>query len=458
MTPARLLIVDDEKIAVKNLEYVMCKEGYEVTTALSGPGALRLLEQQTFDVVLTDLRMEKVDGMGILDVCRRCHPQTEVILITGFSTLASAVEAVKQGAFSYIAKPYRLDEVRQVTAEAVEKVRLQRAHEQLKAEVAQLPPETAIITRDPVVLRLLETARKMAPTDCNVLITGESGVGKELFARFLHQASHRSGAPFVAVNCGAFNEGVLENELFGHARGAFTGAVSERKGLIEAARGGTLLLDEVAEMNPAMQVKLLRVIQERELRRLGDVTPIPVDVRFIGATNRDLAEELRQGRFRQDLFYRMNVARLEIPPLARRKGDIPLLCHHFLNLFARRFQSGVQQIDPQAMALLTAYHYPGNVRELSNILERGIAMASGTVLLDSHLPDELREAEIHAMPAGDGRTPTLEEREKAYILWVFQQKARGNQTVAAQMLGIDRVSLWRKLKKYQAGTGESPEE
>ena len=457
MTQARLLIVDDEKIAVKNLEYVMRKEGYEVTTATSGVAALRLLEQHPFDVVLTDLRMEKVDGMGILDVCQRCHPQTEVILITGFSTLASAVEAIKQGAFSYIAKPFHLDEVRKVTAEALERVQSRRAHARIKAEIAQDQGDTHIVTRDPVMLRLIETVRKVAPTDCTVLITGESGVGKELFARFLHQASHRRGEPFVAINCGVFNEGVLENELFGHARGAFTGAVSERKGLIEFARGGSLFLDEITEMNPAMQVKLLRVVQERELRRLGDVTPIAVDVRFIGATNRNLAEEMRLGRFRQDLFYRINVVRIEIPPLDKRKGDIPLLCYHFLQLFADRFQVNVREIDPRAMDLLTAYHYPGNVRELSNMIERGVAMASGTVLLESHLPDELLDREIHTMRPKNGRTPTLYEREKEYVLWVFQHKAQGNQTVAAQILGIDRVSLWRKLKKYQAEAGDPPE-
>ncbi|MEO5341057.1 MAG: sigma-54 dependent transcriptional regulator [Magnetococcus sp. MYC-9] len=457
MTQARLLIVDDEKIAVKNLEHVMRKEGYEVTTATSGAGALRLLEQKPFDVVLTDLRMEKVDGMGILEACQRCHPQTEVILITGFSTLASAVEAIKQGAFSYIAKPFHLDEVRKVTAEAVERVQSRRAHARIKVELAQEQSDTPIMTRDPAMLRLIATARKVAPTDCTVLITGESGVGKELFARFLHQASHRSGEPFVAINCGVFNEGLLENELFGHARGAFTGAVSERKGLIESARGGTLFLDEMTEMNPAMQVKLLRVIQERELRRLGDVTPIPVDVRFIGATNRNLSEEIQQGRFRQDLFYRMNVARIEIPPLDKRKGDIPLLCYHFLKLFSDRFQANVRDIEPQAMDLLTAYHYPGNVRELSNMIERGVAMAAGTVLQASHLPDDLLDVEIHAMRPRDGRTPTLGEREKEYVLWVFQHKAQGNQTVAAQMLGIDRVSLWRKLKKYQAEASLPPQ-
>lgn len=449
MVPPRLLIVDDEKIAVKNLEYVMRKEGYEVATAHSGAGALRLLKLEPFDVVLTDLRMEKLDGMGLLDICQRSYPQTEIIIITGFSTLASAVEAIKRGAFSYLAKPFRLDEVRKITAEAVEKARRKQGHGMAGEKIAHQPANEAIITRDPAMLRLLDTARQVAPTGCNTLITGDSGVGKELFARFLHAASNRGAETFVAVNCGTFNEGVLENELFGHARGAFTGAVSERKGLIESAHGGTLFLDEITEMPPSMQVKLLRVIQERELRRLGDVTPVAVDVRFVGATNRDLNEEMRQGRFRQDLFYRMNVARLEIPPLSGRKGDIPLLCYHFLHMFAQRFQKNVQEIHPKAMELLSEYNFPGNVRELSNMIERGVAMASGEVLLESHLPEDLLDVEIHTIRPKNGQALTLEEREKEYILWVFQNKAKGNQTVAAQILGIDRVSLWRKLKKYQ---------
>ncbi|MBF0346132.1 MAG: sigma-54-dependent Fis family transcriptional regulator [Magnetococcales bacterium] len=450
MNTARLLIVDDEKIAVKNLGYVMRKEGYEVVTVGSGAGALRLLEQQHFDVVLTDLRMDKVDGMGILDVCQRCYPRTEVIIITGFATLASAVEAVKRGAFSYLAKPFRLDEVRKVTAEALEKVHRKQELSQLGAAMTSSPDEGVIITRDPTMLALIETARQIAPSGCNVLLTGESGVGKELFARFLHRASRRKPETFVAINCSTFNEGVLENELFGHARGAFTGAVSERKGLIESAHGGTLFLDEITEMPPSMQVKLLRVIQERELRRLGDVTPIMVDVRFIGATNRNLNEELRLGRFRQDLFYRMNVARLEIPPLVRRKGDIPLLCAHFLRLFNQRFQKNIQEIDSEVFTLLSGYDFPGNVRELCNIMERGVAMASGATLLSSHLPEDLREVVLLTLRSAEGQVSTLEERERDYILWVFQHKAGGNQTLAAQMLGIDRVSLWRKLKRYQA--------
>src|SRR5690606_34089084 len=295
----------------------------------SGSNALALLEKQPFDVVLTDLRMEKVDGMQILRKCRELYPDTEVIMITGFATLESAVDAMKHGAFHYIAKPFRLDEVRKVVSEAMEKIRLKRENRQLREEVERYQGKCKIITQNAHMRRLLDMARQVAPTDCNILLTGESGTGKEVFAKYLHHHSHRRDASFLAVNCGAFNEELLGNELFGHVKGAFTGATADKKGLIEATSGGTLFLDEITEMSPAMQVKLLRVIQEQEVLRLGGTVPIKVDVRFIAATNRDIQEAVRKGEFRQDLYFRLNVVTLHIPPLAERKDDIPLLSHHF---------------------------------------------------------------------------------------------------------------------------------
>ncbi|MBF0159228.1 MAG: sigma-54-dependent Fis family transcriptional regulator [Magnetococcales bacterium] len=450
----RLLIVDDEPIAVRNLEHVMKKEGYHVMTAGSGAAALKLLWDREFDVILTDLRMDQVDGMGVLEVCRQRHPDSEVIILTGYATLSSAVEAVKQGAFSYIAKPFRLDEVRQTTAEALKKVRFKKEsrhwHQQLNdQQVAGSSDNYRIMTHDPEMLRLIDMARQIAPTDCNVLITGGSGVGKELFARFIHETSSRPDKPFVAINCAAFNESLLENELFGHARGAFTGAVSDHRGVIESAQGGTLFLDEVAEMSPSMQVKLLRVIQEREVRRLGENTDRKIDLRFIAATNRNLSDEMRQERFRRDFYYRINVASFDLPPLACRQGDIPLLCYHFLHHFSARFHRQVTEIAWQTMDLLRHYPYPGNVRELRNIIERGVAMARDHVLRPEHLPDHLRDLPVQTIRRQDGQLRTLEEREREYVLWVFKNEAHGNQTVAARILGIDRVSLWRKLKKYQ---------
>ncbi len=451
MANGKLLIVDDEKVALKNLEHVMKKEGYEVTATQSGANALAHLEKQPFDVVLTDLRMEKVDGMQVLKKCRDNFPDTEVVLITGYATLDSAVEAMKHGAFSYIAKPFRLDEVRKVVSEALEKIRLRRENRELREQIDSYQGKVKIITQDPHMERLLEVARQIAPTDCSVLIVGESGTGKELFARYLHFNSTRAGGPFLAVNCGAFNEELLANELFGHVKGAFTGAHGDKKGLLETASGGTLFLDEVTEMPLSMQVKLLRVIQEREILPLGGTTPIKVDVRFIAATNRDIQETVKNGDFRQDLYFRLNVVNLLVPPLGKRRGDIPLLAYHFLKKAATLMKKPVAEISPEAMELLKIYDFPGNVRELENIIERGVAIATGGVIEAAHLPDDLRDLTIRTFRKKEGRIPSLEEQEKDYIQWVLSE-ANGNQTQAAQILGIDRVSLWRKLKKYQLET------
>ncbi len=452
MSTGRLLIVDDEKVALRNLEHVMKKEGYEVTATQSGANAIALLGKQPFDVVLTDLRMEKADGMQILRKCRETCPDTEVILITGFATLESAVEAMKHGAFYYIAKPFRLDEVRKVVAEALEKVRLRRENQALREQVESFQGKVRIITQNAEMQRLLDMARQVAPTDCNVLITGESGTGKELFAHYLHNHSKRGQGdhpgPFLAINCGAFNEELLANELFGHVKGAFTGAASDKKGLLVAADGGTLFLDEITEMSPAMQVKLLRVIQEREVLPLGATAPVKVDVRFVAATNRDVLDMARGGDFRQDLYFRLNVVNLQIPPLSRRREDVPLLAYHFLRKCAARMGKQVAEITPEAMELLKAYDFPGNVRELENIVERGVAIAGGDAIEAASLPEDLRELAIRTFRKKEGRLPSLEEQERDYIKWVLQE-AGGNQTLAAQILGIDRVSLWRKLKRYE---------
>lgn len=448
MSKGRLLIVDDEKVAVRNLEHVMKKEGYEVVATQSGSNALAHLEAQPFDVVLTDLRMEKVDGMQVLQRCRETCPDSEVIVITGFASLESAVEAMKHGAYYYIAKPFRLDEVRKVVAEAIEKIRLRRENRALREQVDSFQGKVRIITQDGEMQRLLDMARQVAPTDCNVLITGESGTGKELFAHYLHHHSHRSSAPFLAINCGAFNEELLANELFGHVKGAFTGAQADKKGLLAAADGGTLFLDEVTEMSPAMQVKLLRVIQEKEVLPLGATSPLKVDVRFVAATNRNMQEMMKSGEFRQDLWFRLNVVNLHIPPLSRRREDIPLLAYHFLARCAARMGKPVGEISAEAMSILKAYDFPGNVRELENIIERGVAIATGNTIEAAYLPDDLRELSIRTFRKKEGRLPSLEEQERDYIRWVLQE-AGGNQTLAAQILGIDRVSLWRKLKRYE---------
>jgi DNA-binding NtrC family response regulator len=444
---AKILIIDDEKIALRNLEHVMKKEGYIVVATQSGQNALKLMEEQSFDVVLTDLRMEKVDGMQILKRCHELYPDTEVIMITGFATLETAVETMKHGAFYYISKPFKLDEVRKVVKEAVEKVRLKNENMQLREQIENYQGKVKIITQDVKIQKLLETARQIAPTDCNVLLSGESGTGKELFARYLHYSSNRAEGPFFAINCGAFTEELLSNELFGHEKGAFTGAAAMKKGLVEMASTGTLFLDEITEMPPSMQVKLLRVIQEKEVLRLGATEPVKVDVRFIAATNRDIQTAIKNGKFRQDLYFRLNVVLLNIPPLSERKDDIPLLSYYFLKKYSALMKKNITEISPDVIAILMNYDFPGNVRELENIIERGVALSTLSSIETIHLPEDLRELSIKTFRRKEGKIPSLDDQEMSYINWVLGEVG-GNKTLASQILGIDRVSLWRKLKKY----------
>jgi DNA-binding NtrC family response regulator len=443
----KILIIDDEKIALNNLEHTMKKEGYEVIGTQSGANALKLLEEQRFDLVLTDLKMDKVDGNQILKRCKEISPDTEVIVITGYASLQSAIQAIKKGAYDYITKPFKLDEVRNVVKEALEKVSLKQENSHLREQIEKFAGKVKFITQNPGVQRLLETARQIAPTDCNVLISGESGTGKELLARYLHFMSQRADGPFFAINCGAFSEELLANELFGHEKGAFTGASNFKKGLVEMASEGTLFLDEITEMPVSMQVKLLRVIQEREILRLGGTESIKVNVRFIAATNRDIQDSIKEGRFRQDLYFRLNVVSFRIPPLSERRDDIPLLSYYFLRKHSVLQKKEIADISQEVLALLMNYDFPGNVRELENIIERGVALTNGTSIEAAQLPEDLKELSIRTFRKKEGKFPSLEEQEMAYINWVLKEVG-GNKTVAAQILGIDRVSLWRKLKKY----------
>ncbi|MHB1390505.1 MAG: sigma-54-dependent transcriptional regulator [Thermoleophilia bacterium] len=451
----RILIVEDEKAALKNLEHAMAKEGYEVVAMLNSAGALKLLEKREFDVVLTDLRLEKVDGVEILERTRNIYPEAEVIVITACASVPSAVETMKKGAYDYIAKPFKLEEVRQAVRGALEKVNLRKENAQLREQLARYEGKVKIITRNSQMRGLLETAGQIAPTDCNVLITGESGTGKELLARYVHFMSRRAEQSFFAVNCGSLNEELLSNELFGHEKGAFTGADTMKKGLIEAAAGGTLFLDEITEMTSAMQVKLLRVIQERELIRLGGTRPVSVDIRIVAATNRDIQAATRDDDFRMDLYYRLNVVSLHIPPLSERRDDIPLLCQYFLQKYSILMKKDVKEMSPEVMALLVTYDFPGNVRELENIVERGVALSHGTVIEMVHLPEDLKELDITTFRKQGDRFPSLEDQEIAYIQWVLKETG-GNKTMAANILGIDRVSLWRKIKRYALEPEKAP--
>lgn len=451
---ARILVIDDEPIAVKNLAYALRKNGYDVTTRESGTGGLEALQTQSFDLILTDLRMDRVDGMSILKRALETDPDIAVVLITAHGTLDSAVEAMKAGAFHYIAKPFRLDEVRSIVANALQLVQLKRENRNLRSQVTNgLHTHSGLVTQNPIMLRLLDTARQVAATDTTLLISGQSGTGKELLARYIHANSRRSQGAFIGVNCGALQEDLLANELFGHEKGAYTGATDARPGLIETAHCGTLFLDEIAEMSLTMQVKLLRVIQEREIQRLGSQKTIPVDIRLITATHRDLRTEVAIGRFRQDLYFRLDVVGLNLPPLCERRDDIPLLAFYFLRKHAIRMGKEVDNIEPSALSLLLGYFYPGNVRELENLIERGVALARDNQLTVAELPPALAEKTLPTLPDTQDTLPTLADREEEYIRYVLEHND-GNRSKAAHVLGIDRVSLWRKLKKYGLDTEE----
>ncbi len=444
----RILIVEDDAMARRNLEHVLARnQEYDIDQADGGEQALNFLGRRHYDLVLTDLRMDKVSGMDVLAEVRARHPDTEVIMLTAYAAVDSAIEAMKLGAFHYIAKPYKIDEVRAQVAHALEKTRLRQQVRDLKRQVRSGHNLEFIVGKSAPMQDLVRLVRQVAPTDAGVLITGETGTGKELVARGLHYASNRSEGRFVAFNCGTLTEELLASELFGHEKGSFTGAVATKRGLFEAADGGTVFLDEIGDTPPAMQVKLLRIIQEKVLIRVGGTEPIPVDVRVVAATHQDLKALVEAGRFRSDLYYRLNVVTLKVPPLREHKADIPLLAHHFLAKYAERHAKPVKGIDAEMMAALKAYDYPGNVRELENLIERAVTLGTGEVLGARDLPDEVLAVGDQPPALTEGGLTTLEEREKEYILWVLQ-KMGGNKSQAAEILGIDRVSLWRKLKRY----------
>ncbi len=449
MEPAKplILVVEDEKIALRNLEHILIKEGYAVMTADNGGKAIDLLNAHQFDLVITDLKMEKVDGMAVLKNTRSLQPYTEVIIITGYATINTAVKAMKDGAYYYIAKPYKIDEVRKVVKEGLFKRQLVLENLNLKELLKKPSSIPFLLGNSESIEEVRKTIRRIAPSDSNVLILGECGTGKELVAKAIHQLSNRSGNRFVAFNCGSFTEDLMANELFGHEKGAFTGAHQTKAGLLEVADGGTVFLDEVGDMPLTMQVKLLRVIQEKECLRVGGVETISVDVRFIAATHRNLKEDALKGYFRQDLFYRLNIVTILLPPLADRNGDVPLLAHHFLDEKNRGMQKNIHTIDREAMSLLNQYGWPGNVRELENIIERAVALCEGPSITTENLPDYIRNLSIETYRQRASAIPTLEEQEKNYIQWVLKS-CDGNKTKAAGLMNIDRVSLWRKIKRY----------
>jgi two-component system response regulator HydG len=445
-----VLVIDDESSILESLRILLRNEGFTPHVAHGGKQGLEQIESLSPDIVLTDVRMPNVDGIEVLSAVRKQDPATPVILMTAQATLQSAVQAVNEGAFYYIQKPFRNDDLVAILRRAAEHRRLRVENQSLKNEIRRR--ETTISGR-PVgksrawtdVLRMAET---VAPTDSTVLIQGESGTGKEVIARYIHQLSARTEGPFQSINCGALPESLLESELFGHVKGSFTGAVKDKQGLFTAAAGGTFFLDEIGETTPATQVKLLRVLQHREVIPVGATESIPIDTRLIAATNRDLEEGMRRATFRQDLYYRLNVIALHLPPLRDRADDIPLLVESFLERLASTRGDGEKVLTDAAVDAIRAYEWPGNVRELENALERAWILTAGSRIEASALPERVtspmpsRLLDERAAP-----NPTLETIERAYILWVLNAEG-GNKTRAAESLGIDPSTLHRKLSRF----------
>ena len=447
MDKETILIVDDEAITRENLAHSLGKKGYHVITAADGVEAIERLTDTEIGFVLTDLRMHPVDGLEVLARAKRLQPEAEVVVVTGYASVDTAVEAMRRGAYHYIAKPIQIEELCLTVAKALEKRRLKKEIRDLRRRVADQSGLARIVGQSQAILSLKEMIRQVAALDCTVLISGETGTGKELVARAVHELSPRAENRFMAVNCGAFSPELIANELFGHEREAFTGAARERKGLLEAAAGGSVFLDEIGDLPVPMQVNLLRVLQERSLRRVGGTREIAVDIRVLAATNRDLKKEVERGAFRQDLYYRLNVIALHLPNLAERRKDIPLLVRHFI---AKHTPAGaaVKTASPEVIDRLQRYDYPGNVRELENIVARGLALCDGPQIEPRHLQAELDGGALRIARREPRQWPTLEENERQYILAVMEEVG-GNKTQAARMLNIDRVSLWRKLKRYQ---------
>jgi two-component system response regulator HydG len=454
---ASILVVDDESGILDTLRILLRNEGFEVTTAQGGRAGLEAIRGGSHDIVLTDVRMPQVSGIDILTAAREQDPMTPVILMTAQASLQSAIQAVNSGAFYYIQKPFSNDELVTILRRACEfrEVRVENRH--LKQEIRRRDKSASVrpIGKSRRFLEMLKLAEHVAPTDSTVLIQGESGTGKEVVARHIHDLSSRADGPFLSINCGALPESLLESELFGHVKGSFTGAVRDKQGLFAAARGGTFFLDEVGEMPPSLQVKLLRVLQEREVIPVGATEAIPVDVRIIAATNRDLEEEIRRGNFRSDLFYRLNVIALMLPPLRERRDDLLLLLENFLQRLGDAARTEPKALSQEALDAVMVYEWPGNVRELENALEHASVLCRGPLIEPPHLPERITKRRKEPLVAERSYlNPTLEVIERAYIMWVLQAEG-GNKTRAAEVLGIDPSTLYRKLARYEEQAAEA---
>jgi DNA-binding NtrC family response regulator len=455
--PARILLVEDEPNMARTLAKILERKGYTVATAANGQEALALLTADPFDAVITDLNLPVMDGMQLL---RRMAPETNdsggrqlisppTVVLTGHGSTQAAVEAMKLGAHDYLVKPCHPDELLMTVDQLLRVGDLERENRRLREEVARTQRFGEIIGRSAAMTEIYALIEAVSQNTSTVLITGESGTGKELVARTIHARGARGEGPFIAVNCGAVSDTLLDSQLFGHRRGAFTGAVADHEGVFAAANGGSLFLDEIADIPLGLQVKFLRAVQEREIVPLGSSRPVKVDVRLLAATNRDLEAEVREGRFRSDLYYRLNVVQLGLPPLRERREDIPLLLEHCVARYSRAFNVAAKAIEPAALERLTAYDWPGNIRELENVIERCFALSPTGSIGPSSLPASLRSGTSPQEPALDigDDVPSLASAERSLIVAALR-KSGGNKNQAARMLGIDRQRLYRKLEKY----------
>jgi two-component system response regulator PilR (NtrC family) len=448
---ARILVVDDERSMQEFLEICFRREGYDVATAGDVDSGLALLEADDFDVAISDLQMPGRSGLELLRAVREISPETAVILITAFGTTETAIAAMKEGAYDYVTKPFKVDEIRLVVEKALEKKLLASENRRLRSELQSQLRQRELIGTSSAMHRIYELVNQVAETRTNVLLAGESGTGKELVARAIHARSDRRDRTFVAINCGAIPENLLESELFGHVKGAFTGAFQGKEGLFETADGGTLLLDEVGELPAALQVKLLRVLQERTIRRVGGTSDRRVDVRILAATNRRLEEEVAAGRFREDLYYRLNVIQIALPPLRERLEDVPLLVQHFVDKYSRELGKPIREVREDALRRLLSHSYPGNVRELENLIERAVALSKDGVIGEEALPPQLLRppepvATERVSLAGVDLEALVNEYERGLLLEALR-RSRGVKKRAAQLLGISFRSFRYRLEK-----------
>jgi DNA-binding NtrC family response regulator len=450
----RVLVAEDDRVARDLLVEILRGEGFTVEAVDDGAGAIERAAAERYDLVVSDVRMERSSGLDVLKAFTDKAPGTPVILITAFGDVTGAMEAIQRGAYDYVSKPFNVEELKLTVTRALERRRLVAENKTVQSETKTQIED--IVGKSTVMLEVYKLVARVAGSTATVLVTGESGTGKELVARAIHTHSPRARGAFVPVNCTALTESLLESELFGHARGAFTGAVVAKRGLFEMASGGTMFLDEIGDMGPKMQAQLLRTLQDGEVRPVGGTESIRVDVRIVCATNKDLEEEVKGGRFREDLYFRINVVTVRLPPLRERREDVPILVAHFLAKIARRERRDQAALSPEALRLLTAYAWPGNVRELENAIDRAVAVAKGNVILPSDLPPEVGGA--GPLVTGDGSgiiedRPSLAELERRYIALTLHESG-GNKKKAAEKLGIDRRTLYRALERSGADAGD----